>query len=87
MRRAIIALAAGCLLAGCNTIEGVGNDLAAVGNTLAGAASDTKASSARTVAARDAKARAAKAQAARTPAKPTKVAGRTCGVAPFRQPC
>ena len=42
MRKALLAAAAGLVLAGCNTVEGFGHDLSATGNAISGAARDTR---------------------------------------------
>lgn len=40
--RTLIVLAAALVLAGCNTVAGVGRDLQAAGSAVAGAANDVK---------------------------------------------
>ena len=42
MRKIMIAAAAGLVLTGCNTIEGLGHDLSATGNAISTAARDTR---------------------------------------------
>ncbi len=42
MRRLIVLTLAGLALAGCNTIEGFGRDMANAGDAISGAASDAR---------------------------------------------
>ena len=42
MRKVFIAATAGLALAGCNTVEGFGQDLSATGHAISGAAHETR---------------------------------------------
>ena len=42
MRKVFIAATAGLALAGCNTVEGFGQDLSATGHAISGAARETR---------------------------------------------